>query len=169
MGLDITAYRCIEKIACASPDECDHDRLWVNTDFAQRADGLTDGCYRSAEEFAFRAGSYSGYSIWRNQLAALAEYPATANRTDSYYVTYPFSSSAWTMPDETAGLPFYELINFSDCEGVIGPETSKKLAADFAAFDEEASAAFDEYSYGKYRDWRKAFELASHGGAVQFH
>jgi hypothetical protein len=65
--------------------------------------------------------------------------------------------------------PFSELIHFSDCEGVIGTAVSKKLAADFAAFDEKAKAAGNERYYAKYQEWRKAFEMAANGGAVDFH
>ena len=41
---------------------------------------------------------------------------------------------------EKEGLPFVELINFSDCEGVIGPEVAAKLAKDFADYEFSASA-----------------------------
>lgn len=170
MGLDITAYAQIEKLQCDRADECDHERLWVNSDFTAQADGLAGGCYRAAEDFHFRAGSYSGYSVWRDQLAALAGYPATKfAAANPYSANYPFASSAWHMPDETQSLPFYEMINFSDCEGLIGPKTSAKLAADFEAFAARAASHFDEYGMQKYREWMKAFALASNHGAVQFH
>ena len=76
----------------------------------------------------------------------------------------------WTLsPDDEAAraTPFYELINFSDCEGFIGPKTSAKLAKDFAAWQEKAGERgwFSE----KYAQWRAAFELAANGGVVQFH
>ena len=35
-------------------------------------------------------------------------------------------------------IPFVELLNFSDCEGFIGPKTSAKLHADFLEWDEKA-------------------------------
>ena len=49
---------------------------------------------------------------------------------------YAGADDAWERTDG----PFWELINFSDCEGVIGPKTSAKLAGDFAAFQEKADA-----------------------------
>ncbi|MNJ79827.1 hypothetical protein D3C77_779790 [compost metagenome] len=50
--------------------------------------------------------------------------------------------------------------------------TSAKLAKDFADFDERAKyfdGDEDGWFYKKYLDWKKAFELASDGGTVDFH
>ena len=76
------------------------------------------------DSFAFQAGSYMYYSKWRNQLAEMAGLgSAEAVRTNP----------------EKEGLPFVELINFSDCEGVIGPKVAAKLAKDFADYEDRAS------------------------------
>lgn len=75
----------------------------------------------------------------------------------------------WQNPMGYAGRPFYELIDFSDCEGVIGPEVSAKLAKDFADWDEQAKRTLDDYDYEMYSNWHKAFKIASDGGAVIFH
>jgi hypothetical protein len=71
--------------------------------------------------------------------------------------------------------PFYELINFADHEGVIGPKTSAKLAGDFAAFAEKSKAFAESLSVEDrdgwnelYELWRRAFEVAAHRGAVLF-
>jgi hypothetical protein len=64
--------------------------------------------------------------------------------------------------------PFYELINFSDCEGIIGPEVSTKLYNDFVKFEVVAKNE-EEYFYRKYKDWMKAFKVASNKGVVSFH
>lgn len=147
MGLDITAYKNIRP----SDDE-DASQIWINSAFASHAEALTHGMRFEAEKSeGFRAGSYGGYNQWRNDLAKLAGYLS--------------DEDAWT---KTEG-PFWELINFSDCEGVIGPKTSAKLHADFIAFDEIAKTHSDEWFYRKYQDWTQAFELASQNGLVAFH
>ena len=66
--------------------------------------------------------------------------------------------------------PFFELINFSDCEGSIGPVVSAKLARDFAEFDERARSLNDEgrHFYRLYKSWTTAFQMASDGGMVDF-
>lgn len=178
MGLDITAYRGLiaakegEGRDPVYHDEADWDNGWFklypNADFPDRADDLTHGIYRAAEKFAFRAGSYSGYSAWRDQLAELAGvYAATAH--PGQYAGGRMSHAAGAWNGNASEGPFFELINFSDCEGVIGPRTSAKLAADFAAFQLKADAHSDEWFRITYADWRKAFEMASDNGAVDFH
>lgn len=179
MGLDITAYSKLE-----------FAKEFPNYDSAEEAfpwDGATvrftygawayDGFDRIAplakpegdkvvvyvckgEELKFRAGSYGGYSYWRNWLARVA------NGLDAQDV--------WNTRNlqRTRDLPFYELIDFSDCEGVIGTDAAKELAIDFAAFQDKVDALTgedNEYNQTKYAQWRKACELAADGGAINFH
>jgi hypothetical protein len=176
MGLDITAYRGLRR---AQPGEgmnpkygdADYENGWhemyVNSDFPSQADDIVDrAIYHADDDFGFRAGSYSGYSVWRDQLAEMVGYPAITDGLDKYRREYPYSSGVHADPKPG---PFVELINFSDCEGVIGPKTSAKLAADFKAFQEKADAHPDDWFREKYADWRKAFEMAADNGAVSFH
>src|SRR5437763_1488505 len=143
MGLDITAASKIKWIAATLPDEGSYgDYFWVGAqpdEFEAQADGLEPGLYETADEIDFRAGSCSGYNEWREQLAQFAGYPARpANFAEAVPGRLPkeHSAGAWA----TTGGPFWELINFSDCEGVIGPKTSAKLAQDFAEYQVKADA-----------------------------
>ena len=175
MRLDITANSKIASVACDRWDACwqEHSRLHANDHFAARADGITEGCYVvNGETLSFRAGSYSGYNEWRSTLCLLVlGVPASAVFAD---------------PGNYEGRPFYELINFSDCEGVIGPKTCAKLARDFAAHRALALVGnrrvpplsadadvqrfpHDMWSIAKWDAWQRAFELGADGGAVQFH
>lgn len=180
MGLDITWYRRLTKAAPGEgidpkyPDDYDYangyKRLYKNNSFPGRADEIEDrAIYRAEESDGFRAGSYSGYNTWRDQLAELSgAYAETMPSPGEYaYGRMSFAAGAWR--DEVTEGPFYELLNFSDCEGVIGAAVSAKLARDFAALQEKADAHPDEYFRAKYREWRKAFEMAADGGAVEFH
>lgn len=71
---------------------------------------------------------------------------------------------------------FSELINFSDCEGVIGNVVSKKLYKDFSSnaesFKKWVHRKFDAYDsellLQKYRKFEIAFKTAKDGGAVEF-
>jgi len=154
--------------------EYDYDagyiRVYANRDFPGRTDGLVvDGIYEKSDNAAheqdFRAGSYSSYSAWREQLAILAGYPEGTSREEDR--EFRHSLSAWNNAEKTKGLPFWELIDFSDCEGTIGPVVSAKLAKDFAEQQPKADA-IGGYFLEKYNQWRHAFELASDGGAVVF-
>ncbi len=71
---------------------------------------------------------------------------------------------------------FNELIDFSDCEGVIGSVVRKKLYEDFSSNQE----SFEQWVYQKYSvvegelllrmyyKFESAFEIATDGGAVEF-
>ena len=160
MGLDISAYRKLEKVRDFTSEDEDYYaeglvHVYPNNDFPGRFDGLDEkALYKPGESFGFRAGSYGVYNAWREWLARLVG----------------------TTPNEAwAGFyhgPFAELINFSDCEGTIGPVVAAKLAKDFAEWDDRAkgSAPADRaWNYEVYKDWRKAMEMAADNGAVDFH
>lgn len=153
MGLDITAYESISRAPDGDLEDLDLQRLYVNDDFPGRADELKDGVYLGCgRSVGFRAGSYGGYNVWRDNLAIL--------------VGHESAKAVWDDPKPG---PFAELINFSDAEGTIGAAVSKKLAADFAEWQSKADAHADEWFRDRYRKWREAFELASLGGAVCFY
>ncbi|WP_024516984.1 hypothetical protein [Bradyrhizobium sp. Tv2a-2] len=180
MGLDITAYTRLTKIENPTLDEDGFydDGFqatasvieWTEQNWPGRTAGIETGAvYDCADSFGFRAGSYSGYNAWREQLAKMAGYPlghydGQVGQRESHCV------ACWN--GQTG--PFAELINFADNEGTIGPVVSAKLAKDFAEHQEKAeqwaqSLLDGDWFIAKYRDWRKAFEMASDNGAVDFH
>jgi len=160
MGLDVRAYS--QCVFVHEPhgynEECD-DRIPVrHQPWVDVLDGRSLGCYEhKGETFHFRAGSYGGYGDWRRSLSVLG-LGTTAE-------------TVWHEPGAFAGEPFVELVNFSDCEGAIGPATSEKLAADFATHRDAAASGpdFGGYFLAKYDDWHKAFTLASDDGWVVLH
>lgn len=179
MGLDISTY---ENLQFALPGEgMDEDgdiddsngyfKLHVNQDFLARAAGIPDGAICSGYEktHSFRAGSYSGYGEWRNMLAELAQYPLAPEEYGSRAGRSTHQAGAW----QTDEGPFWELINFSDCEGCIGPQISEKLAANFEQWHDKAKVFFeskgDSYHWRKYEDFALAFKMAANNGAVSFH
>ncbi|MFD5195046.1 hypothetical protein ACFVL4_16655 [Bacillus subtilis] len=159
MGLDITAYKNLKVVENPQLDEYGdiknwktewtpgESMKWSEEHFPGRGEGVDpDKFYTWEESFSFRAGSYSGYGWWRRKLEE--------------------------FKGNTA---FQELINFADNEGTIGPVVSKKLAKDF---NEHADAAREyartlgdagEVWLYLYGDWKKAFEMATENGAVNFH
>jgi hypothetical protein len=171
MGLDINAY---SKLTFAADQSDDDDRddddgvtyLHVHPDFPAQGAGLRTGWYEiGGEQHAFRAGGYGGYNEWRNRLAQMAGYAATPHSRKAGDAPEPrYDVTVWN----SAGGPFFELINFSDCEGVIGPTASAKLVADFDAFEPQAKALGDADFLSVYADFRRAFALAADGGAVEF-
>ena len=174
MGLDVSAYSKLTKI-----DEIDDveeweakywdDATWSNQtvlvhrgtfdltqqNFPGRTDGLEPGTYQiNGAQHGFRAGSYSEYNYWREWLCMLV------------FGVPP--KAIWNDESAYAGKPFVELINFSDCEGYIGPKVAKKLAKDFADYEDRAISD-EQWVVTKYADWKRAFELAADDGFVDFH
>lgn len=165
MGLDITALGSIQPCSQHGDSDASYGagHVYLNVyenAFPERAVPITEGCYVANKQMHFRAGSYSGYNRWREQL--------------SMFALGVMPQMVWDYPNVYEGKPFYELINFADNEGLIGPIVSVKLAADFAeGFGPAAEwAGVNDptgYWFSKYGEWLKAFQIAANAGAVQFH
>lgn len=166
MGLDITAYKkftITDHVPTQGTwcEEQDHVVPRLDTGFDQSFRGLPrDGLcvLTSGEQFNFRAGSYTGYGEWRRLLAYAAwDLPP---------------EEVWTYPDRYRDHPFFELINFADDQGTIGPDAAADLAWDFDAHSNMVRprlAQEDERATKRYDDWQRAFELAANHGLVRFH
>jgi len=149
MGLDIIAYSKLEPTESGKVPGV--TTVLSKDDITTRADGLESGRYTFDKSVSFRAGSYSGYNQWRDWLAKLSGWKS--------------AEACWGVTHSKG--PFYELINFSDCSGVIGPATSKKLAKDFADYENKVPRA-DAHFHDLYLKWKEAFELAADDGAIVF-
>lgn len=180
MGVDITAYRNLEKIEChfdASGEpidpttgdllDCDgYVQLYKNNDFPGRADEIEDmGCYSFDDDRSCFHASYGGYNRLRDHLAKVAGYPLKKYDTQYGGTNDSYCVDCWN--GKTG--PFSELIDFSDCEGVIGAKVSSKLAKDFADFQQKADEESDKSFLNFYKCMKAAFEMASDNGAVVFH
>ncbi len=160
MGLDITAFKGLEKLA--APDQKFETDLYVNPDFTGRADEIESGAHYGFEDsIEGWSGPYGAYNRWREKLAKLAGYP-------EFNGSHAASCWADTAPAPITEGPFYELIDFADNEGTLGAAVCAKLAKDFAEWDERAQAIGGDW-YEAYVEWRRCFEFASDRGAVKFH
>lgn len=158
MGLDITAVSQARYVGPVTDDYRDNqERAYPVSSFAERADGMAEGLYEYGAKQRFRAGSYSWYNQFRR---ALCE--AALGTTDEV-VWASRGSSAF------AGQPFVEMIDFSDCEGMIGPKTCAKLAADFETGRATVRAKLLAEFQDLYDRFAAAFTLAADGGFVMFH
>lgn len=177
MGLNITAYRKLTKLdAPFNEDDEPVDpqtgetiemdeylQVCANPYFPGREQGLEDGAlYTYAEDDEVFSCSYGDYTIWRESLAKLAGYPLVER--DGREASH--AAAAWN--GEVSEGPFYELVNFTDNDGVIGPVVAAKLLRDFAEFDERAKAITEDDFYDRYRAMHRGLELAADGGALAF-
>lgn len=165
MGLDISFYCNVKAAPDADPDDLSIAEARVIPEFADRADGIQHGTlFTFGDSGSFRAGSYSGYGAFREELAKLAGYPAKAMAG----CEHEHAAAAWqgAVADSSA---FFPMVDFSDCEGTIGPQTSARLAKDFADYQAKADAHPDSWFREKYAEWRTAFEAVAGNGFVSFH
>ncbi len=152
MGLYTTAIRKATLVPCELEDCSQPGHVKV---YEGRLDGRATGCYvGNGPGLSFSAGSYSGYNNWREQLSQL--------------MLGVKPETVWRNPDQFKYSPFVELIHFSDCEGSIGPDTSRKLHHDFMDHMDIAATA-EPWFTKKYMLWNKAFALAADNGFVDFH
>jgi hypothetical protein len=178
MGLDISAHSYIA-IKQLNPVlfefnelmDADVDILEFNRglDFLSQSAELGDDVGKfefslgaESESFDFRAGSYSTYNKFRNLVClALLEVKC---------------ETAWDNPNKYKTGPGWDIINFSDCEGVIDSVTSAKLLKEFTdnrdkfiTFLNNTSDVgdMDVNHYTEFFDnMIKCFELGSKGGIV---
>lgn len=171
MGLDISAHSKLIEVPDAERDEDGKLVRWGeliqfynNPDFPGRFAGLKEKmAYAIKGDSEGLSCGYRRYIAWREELAKLAGYKA------GKYEHYGQIRESYCLPcwDGAEG-PFSEQINFSDCEGTIGPIVCAKLAKDYADFAEKAEAV-GGYFWEKYQVWKKCFELGADSGAVKFH
>lgn len=177
MGLDCTAYSRTKllpvhvKVGTWCEDE-NHRQAFAYCSFPLSFRGLADAdqnfgefiggrCYdiSQAGRFAFRAGSYRGFGAFRERLAR------------TFLDAHP--SAVWNNPGKYADLPFFELINFADNEGCIGPEAALDLYGDFVAHRDawisECSDDPDDFDRSRYLEWTTACERAADNGFIDFH
>lgn len=170
MGLDIVWYKNAKLAEEGQGVDSDGFQMdgfitpFDNPAFPGRADGLDCGkTYVATEGGSFGAGSYGGYNNWREELARIAGYePILSDRFGEQIMRC--DAAAWRVPEG----PFWELINFSDCEGTIGPVVSAKLAKDFANWQQDAEGSPQLGFQRTYANFRKAFEQVAGNGFVRF-
>lgn len=143
MGLDVCATGRLERIGKVDWDNDGVINI-VHDDFDYC--DLEKGQYESTGEYySFRAGSYSGYNQFRKLLSLAANGIS--------------DSDVWESADASTSLPFYYLINFSDCEGTIGPSIAELLWDQFTTHRSRVIRNItDEPDLGKETDDPIAFE-----------
>jgi hypothetical protein len=89
------------------------------------------------------------------------------------------ATTVFKDPEQYVDAPFFELINFADNEGAIGPDAAADLVKDFedgrshwadyvvAKLSDHAMKS--RYYLEKYEDWAHACRLAADHGLIDFH
>lgn len=189
MGLDLTGYRNIKKIDNPPLDEDgylsdevheqDMIQIRINPNYPERALSLEDkACYSYEDCYGNFGCAYSTYSAIRNRLAQAAGYKKTKllkkvtfeNQNEFKYrsiLSYPYEYGAW---EAKKGL-CWELINFSDCEGVIDCSICQKIYNDLCIIEEKFKTGLDSYDWHLklFDNLKEVFHFGSQNGMVIFH
>lgn len=183
MGLDTTSYAHIEALPedweppydAEDPDEIDYDELWEQditraytySAFPRAMDGIPGGTdpdpfaggpfigsrwYKLSNPGPTTCSSYSRHSLYRNVLwAAFWTGFSVPKDYEGGYIE---------------GLPFIDLIWFTDSEGILGPEACARLAVDF---DKYQGKDLPENFRRLHHAWSEAVHHAAHTGCIRFH
>lgn len=140
MGLDISVYKDLK----SSNDEDCRFNVFNAECFKGRNTSIEYGLYTGDKIYDFRAGSYIAYNGFRRALANLI------NLTPE---------TVWENQDKFIHTPFYEIINFSDCEGSFDVKTCSDLYIDFIDYKDKAEKEMGEWHYEIYNDFIEALKL----------
>jgi hypothetical protein len=158
MGLDITAYSKLTRVADERPDDYPDNQVWLwsNPAFPGREEGAPTGLYQFETHRKHFSIGYGSYMHWRTSLASMVGYD-------------PKPYWDCKLPEDDSK-PFMKLIFFSDCEGTIGPVVAAQLAREFDEYAGKAEtwAGVGATFYTFYCNMREAMHMASDGGAVKF-
>ncbi|MFB8003958.1 hypothetical protein [Nocardia sp. NPDC056000] len=146
-----------ERLDECNVDENGHEYVSADPGFERSMRGLfAGGCYeRSGKTYEFFAGGYSEYNDFRETLCR------------AVHVVGP--RTIWEEPDAWADTPFFELINFADNEGHIGPISAADLAEDFNTHRDQITARLSDDFRQYYEHWATALQLAAGTGIVTLH
>jgi hypothetical protein len=165
MGLDTSGIRNLRRVENPTEQQIEDGyvfRFYVHEGIFERTqEGVDPNAYyhvsdAHADYFSGPGYSYGSHMGFRRALAKLVGVDA---------------DDIWD--GIVTDCPFYDLINYSDCEGTIGPAACKRLASNFAEFSSamEASADFPDVLKSRYRQWAEMFAWCADAedGHVEFH
>lgn len=164
--LSVTAYKKINPVSVILIDNepcdpltkewVDAVQFWINDEYPGRNNEIQGDLWYSFEDsYQFDSG-HTYHLNWCDELARIAGYPEVR-----------VGNQIRCDESVTAGSgPFSELIDFSGCEGTIGPVFCQKLASDFRRFQAQAESHPGNSFRKRYVKWQKAFEMAADSGAV---
>lgn len=139
-----------------TPEETRVTSFYSNPEFPAHISGLDSTIfYRcNGKKMKFGAATYDEYCEFKNHLAKITGF-----------------ASAEELWKTSGPIFFMELINFSNCEGTIGPIISRKLYHDFKDNYDRAEEYFVKLEDGKkfwihYQNWCKALSVARNNGAI---
>lgn len=156
MGLDVSTYVNIRIVD--DPEKADFCAFVSSPECDFKIKNLKGGEYYCGDRI-HRGVSYpySSHNRFREKLIKLID------RTD---LLDDKGEINWRTL--TWSIPFYDFINFSDCEGCLDHEVSSTIYSDFVRYNNQAKESMSENDYFRYETWMYTFETAMDNGVVVF-
>lgn len=181
MGVDFTAHEIVTRVnphthTASTADEL-QDACWeaghfkafvICPDFLPSLAGLEpDAYYEPSGRSLDCSIGYGGYNVIRSVICKAVN----GIHNEGCEFRRDDTPGFWDLTEEQAAqLPFYELINFADNEGTIGPEACANIAADFtehwATIEPAVAKLWEGRGLPFLRAFRACFDLAAGKGAV---
>jgi len=156
MGLYVRVYKNIKKIKDC--DEADFRAFVDHPSWKFKIKNLEeDGCYVGEQAQPTISYPYSAHSFFRETLIKLIEREDLLDNAGN--IDYE------RLPED---IPFYDFINFSDCEGCLDWEVSAKIFEDFEKYNKKAMEKLTGFSNQRYQEWYEIFKSAKDNGVVVF-
>ncbi|WP_392603285.1 hypothetical protein [Stutzerimonas sp. CQPMC-PStu] len=135
-------------------------------EFTERFAGLTEGkVYRYESAFDFRAGSYSWYNYWRNELAKLAGNEQTPYMSFNGETELRYDATVW----KTKKAHFGSLLISQMRKASSAPLHANEFTKTSFIIKSSHQKHPDEYFRTSYQDWMKAFSMCANNGAIVFY
>lgn len=153
MGLSCIAYHNIQEYM--GEDEDGGKFFYNHPAFPYAARDISENIRYTYEwSDGFLNCSYTTFGQWRRWLAC----------------SVGWDSFEDAVSNGKLGDPFYELLNFSDCEGVLGTRVCKKLLKDFLTYEDKIKECCDndDFFFIYYLQWIRGLEAASNQGCIEF-
>lgn len=179
MGLDISVYTNVKMVESPEDVECIYEwideqegnltHLFANPSFPNHFE--ESGAYSYESRKSVLSRSYSGWGNLRDVLAKAAGY-STITEQECWERQWDFEHTKtrpyqWKAFSVSEG-PLHELINFSDCEGVIKHAYCIKIYDDLVNHID--TEKLDECGLRSYHQLVEGFKFAAENqGVVDFH
>ena len=152
MGLDVSVY---ENVRVAEPEE-DYDFYAYQAipEWHYKCKSLIMGRGYMGERVDSLRTTYGGHMYFSIELLELI---GRDDLIDGYKIKWD---------DIEGDIDFYELINFSDCEGCLDSDICKILLANFFKYEDKVKGMEESRFTQLYMKWLEMFKCGSEDGSV---
>lgn len=171
MGLRIVAYTQMEEVLWPMFDDEGYpigENVWLPGLDMRASEPFWPGW--AAPLQYWKVYKYKFYKI--HEIGSYNDYTVHFRRPMLGLIGLPMPEDVCYPEHIEPGVPFYELLCFSDCDGVIGAKVARKLLQNFIHWHQQAQAYAQTHGYDfmleVYEKIYALMRLAAKNGALKF-